>query len=240
MSKSLNQFFLEIIFPNFCVICEEYGPPLCEKCLKGIPLNKKDVCPICEKRDSYVGSVCGFCQKKKNNFFLDGLLVASFYKNPLLKKAIYNFKYNLVKELSFPLAQILAKKFLKFHPGFKNFVFTSVPLHSKKLFLRGFNQSSLLGNNLQKILEQKGIEVSFTENILQRTKNNSPQMKIKSIKARKENVKNCFGVSSQELPSRMILIDDIITTGATLNECARVLKKNGVKVVWGLVLARQG
>ncbi len=228
------------VFPSYCIVCEKFGDYLCEDCLNKIPIRIRDFCPICEKNETFLGKICGICKQKNKSFFLDGLIVSSYFKHPVLIQSVYLLKYALLKDLSLPLAKILAKKIN--NQIYSNFSFTSVPLHQEKELFRGFNQSILLGRKLQSELLKQKITINFIPDLLTRKKNNKAQMTIKMIQKRKENIKGCFKLNKSyttKLPEKIIIIDDISTTSATLNECAKVLKRNGVKIVWGIVLARQ-
>jgi competence protein ComFC len=234
---------LELLFPAECIICEKAGKYLCNGCSDYIPLKRTDLCPLCQKTETFAGRVCIVCENAREKIYLDGVIVASFYKHPILREAIYRFKYSFIQQLAWPLAKILAKKLfvLETFP-FEEFVFTAVPLHPKRRQWRGFNQAELLGAKLKKLFEQNNLEIQFIPDLLVREKYFKPQMKIHSTEERKENIVDCFTINpayAKKIPRKIIIIDDVITTGATLNECAKVLKKHGAELVWSLVLARQ-
>jgi ComF family protein len=116
-----------------------------------------------------------------------------------------------------------------------------VPLHRRRERWRGFNQAELLAENLGKNLSP-GYDIPILK-ILKRKKFTAPQMKIKNYKEREKNIRSAFILNDPlevELKNKKILlIDDISTTGSTLLECAKVLKSAGASSVWGMVLARQ-
>jgi len=244
MYKKISTLILSFLFPIQCIVCENPGRYLCWECLSHIPVNPINLCPICQKAETFAGRVCNVCENENKKIYLDGVIVASYYKHPVLREAIYRFKYNFLKQLSKPLAKILFKKIISV-PGFPTdqFVIIPVPLHPKRLVWRGFNQAELLGKNLQKIFSQYNINMNLITGLLVRQKYIRPQMKIHSTEDRKKNIIGCFLINKEstiKLPEKIILLDDIITTGATLEECAKTLKRRGVRKVWGLVLARQG
>lgn len=238
----LKDFLLKLLFPAQCLICEKHGRYLCGSCFKRIPIKKFDLCPICQRTETFTGRVCNLCEALDRKIYLDGIIVASYYKHPILRAAIYRYKYSFIQKLAWPLAKILAKKlfFLESFP-FEEFTFTAVPLHPKRFRWRGFNQAELLEVKLQKLLSINGLDIKFIPDLLIRKSYLKPQMKIHSTEDRKKNILNCFTTNPkyQKIPEKIIIIDDVITTGATLNECAKVLKQNGAEKVWGLVLARQ-
>jgi ComF family protein len=114
-------------------------------------------------------------------------------------------------------------------------VLVAVPLHPKKLQERGFNQSALLARELGKL---SGLPL--VDECLIRKRFTPPQARTNSVNERWENVIGTFACRSNELANRkVLLIDDVATSGATLNACAKALKSSGVISVWGLVLARE-
>ena len=162
---------------------------------------------------------------------------ATNYENLLIKKAIHHYKYNFVQELSVPLGNLMAKKLIA---APKNCILVPVPLHKKRLRWRGFNQSELLAQEISKQLN-----IPVASDILIRTKNTQPQAKIENPAQRKANLQNAFALRhwGQSLPRGLspitiILVDDIATTGATLQECAKALAPLKPKSIQALVLAR--
>lgn len=216
---NFKKYILDLIFPVKCLGCGQSDDFLCPNCLKKIQLNRQIIYP--------------------KNSPLFGLIIAGSYKEPLLKEAIHKYKYDLVKDLTRPLADLMMKK-LNDCPWFKenNVLLIPVPLHKKRLRWRGFNQTELLAERINQQLN-----IPLADNILERIKHAPPQVKIKDPQIRKRNIKEAFRI--RPAPSKIslsnktiILIDDVLTTGATLEECARALKKAGAQKIWGLVLAR--
>lgn len=170
---------------------------------------------------------------------MDGLTAVFAYQG-LIKKAIKKLKYRFVSDI----AEDLVEAFLSFCGENKSFVhfcqkrplLSPVPLHPRRERWRGFNQAKLLGGMIA-----ANLDLDFQSDLLLRIKNTKPQTKLKK-KERGENIKGAFALREdssfmiQDL--EFILFDDIWTSGATLKEAARVLKRNGVKRVWGLTLAR--
>lgn len=241
---TIKNFLLTLLFPTYCVICEKPGKYLCQECFKFVPIKSGNLCPVCQKAETFAGRICNVCENEGKKFYLNGIIVASYYKHPILKDIVRYYKYGFIRELALPLSKILLHKLfiLETFP-FEKFVFTAVPLHKKRRAWRGFNQSELLAERLQITLSRNGLDITFLPNLLIRQRYVKPQMKIHSTKDRKKNVIGNFSLNEaflKRVPHKIILIDDIATTGATLNECAKVLKSHGARTVWGLVLARQG
>ena len=231
----------DLLFPPYCISCQKitdnksvFYKYLCSDCLRKIKINEDDVCISCHNLTRF-GKTCSSCSKSTS---LSGLLVASDYKNPILKETIHYFKYNNVKDLSLPLSWVFLKKLEEFEwKNKEEWVFIPVPLAKKRLKFRGFNQAELLAQNLAKWLN-----ISISSAIIERVRFRTPQMQIENNQERLENIKNSFRIVknldlSEIRNKRIMLIDDVSTTGATLSECAKVLKPY-VKEVWGCVLAK--
>lgn len=268
MQKFLVQtfeYFLDMIFPIECLGCGKNREELpardrwiCPECLLKVNFRSEQVCPFCEQ-ESEGGKTHYIC---RDRIFLDGLWAACYY-DAFIEKAVHNFKFNFISNISFTLSSMMIKSILD-TPEFgdmQDLIFSEkskdeevgiyideeknqkaetilvpVPLHRKRYNWRGFNQSILLS----KIIADKfGLPV--WDNILRRIKNTKPQSMTKNEEERRKNISCAFFCPQlQELKHKnVILVDDICTTSATLNECAKELKKAGAKSVWGLVVARR-
>lgn len=196
----MGNFFLDLLFPIQCLGCSRDGEYLCSDCLNRIPLNKEI-------------------------FYLRNLrlLAAARYDNPLIKKIIYCYKYDFVKELAKPLGFLMAQKL----DPIQEAVLVPVPLRPRRLRWRGFNQAELLAIEIGRRLNLPVADCLF------RTRYTPPQMKIQDARERKINVQNAFRLKYRP-KGKIILIDDVATTGATLEECAKLFSEE----VWGLTAAR--
>lgn len=179
------------------------------------------------------------CATCKGTSPLDALIVATRYKENGIEKFIHAYKYKSVKDLSEMLGSLMVKAHSVNKLPLPDMI-VPVPLHSRRLRWRGFNQSALLGQYVGSYLTT-GFPIPIHSNILARTRHTYPQMKIKNYKKRKENILGAFAMKSKTniAGKRILLVDDIATTGATLFECARVLKQHGARRVYGAVVARQ-
>ena len=227
-----RDFLFDLFFPKYCVHCKKEGEWLCSSCFPLLSF-KKQYCPECKKENKN-GFFCSQC---KNKYFLDGALIAGDYDQQILAELIKKLKYNFAKDISKILAQFLNNFILKYQKennlDLKNFLFIPVPLHKKKKNFRGFNQSEEINKELSSLLNLK----SDSKNLI-RIKNTKAQAKL-NAKERKENVKNSFFWKGENLKRKnIILLDDVFTTGATLDECARILKENGAGQVLGLTVAK--
>lgn len=233
---------LDLLFPKTCVGCGKYGGYFCRECVKGIKQGEL-VCPFCE-RVSLGGVTHKVCQRK---YGLDGLWSLGVYEGSL-RVAIQKLKYKWVSEIAKDLVDITIEYWARSTPMVldrikkdqgRDWVVTAVPLHLRRQNWRGFNQSELLGKLFASKLGLK------YEVLLKRVRNTTPQMKLLSHQ-RKENIKGAFemvGFQSSALSSQLskvsvLLIDDVWTTGSTLKECCKVLKRNGAEKVWALTVAR--
>lgn len=228
-----KQFLLDILFPKFCIFCKKEGEYVCEDCLSLIEISEYQFCHLCGKRippDS-------FCAKCRGKTSLNKLFAATDYKT-FVKKIIISCKYKpYIKELSEVLAFLIINHFslINNHSILKDCIIIAVPLAKKQEKARGFNQSQEIAKHISKFFN-----LLIYSNVLIRTKSKQSQVGLSSNQ-RKENVKNVFICKEADLikNKKILLIDDIYTTGSTMNECAKILKKAGASQVWGAVVARE-
>jgi len=150
-----------------------------------------------------------------------------------MRQAIHQLKYKNLKALSSHLAGLLAE-YLDANPV-PGEIIIPVPLHPEKLRERGYNQSELLARELSKI-----VKLPVLEKCLVRSKNTPPQVKAKNVEERRENVTGAFTCQDGTVKGKaVIIVDDVCTSGATIEACAAVLKNHNATSVWGLTLARE-
>jgi ComF family protein len=236
--QKISKYFLDLIFPVKCIGCGLVNNGyICPPCLRSIEIKKTFQCIDCGFNVS-LGQTCGLCRDRNQ---IDRLFVSTDYENPLVKKAIQSFKYKFIKELAHPLSEVMAS-YLKFLSRDKKFsLFTEdtliipMPLDKRRFNWRGFNQAELIAN----LLAEKYL-IKASSNIVDRKFNKTHQADILDREKRLGNVKNIFKITKPEeiKNKRIILVDDVSTTGSTLNECARLLKDAGAIEVFGLVIAR--
>jgi len=217
MNKQFRKLISDFFFPKFCLICQEEGDYLCQNC--------RAVLQVSTEHQKYS---CGD---------LSDLYSAIDYSNPLFKNIIHKFKYPpFAEEISESLAFLITDqlKLIDEKPNFSGFVIIPVPLHKKRLKWRGFNQAEKIGEKLSEALH-----IPLLNDILERIEETLPQMELSKTE-RGTNIKNCFAIKNGEEINnkRIILLDDVFTTGATMNECAKVLKDAGAKKIIGIVVAR--
>jgi len=239
--NQLKKFFLDTLFPIYCISCSKYGKWVCNHCLEKISINIEQVCPLCNKSITPDGKTCFDCKRK---YSIDGVLVSSSYKlnkkKTFIAKLVHYYKYRFISKLSVPLGKILKKTLLQSDLPLPDIIIP-VPLHPRRMRWRGFNQAELLSDYLGKYTTV-GLEIIVLKDVLLRNKYTIPQMEIKNYCQRRNNIKGSFSLNkkySKKIKGKnILLVDDIATTGSTLFECAKVLKQKNAKKVYGIVLAR--
>lgn len=220
---------LDFIFPKKCVSCGRIGSYICAECLRKIVAIDSPVCAFCQ-RQAIGGKTHPGCYKR---YGLDGLIVASRYSGPV-KIAIAKIKYRWIYDICSVLVDILAANIWRFDLP-KNYILVPVPLHARRKNWRGFNQAFKICEILA-----KRFGVNFSD-LLIRNSETKTQVGLDRDERRK-NVRGVFSLSKlatsdQVRNKNFILVDDVYTSGATMAECAKVLKKNGAKSVWGMAVA---
>jgi len=226
-------FLKDILFPKICVCCSYLGSYICFNCQKKLKYIEQEICFICKKPSPF-GLIHFSCKKK---YHPEGIM-SIFYYNNVLKNIIKTVKYHLAIEVFKELFQVINSKKIEkisFFANFKNVVFQPIPLYQNREKQRGFNQAKILISFFYNFLPFSEIDC------LIRKKETKPQAEIKSRRDRYLNVKNAFSVKPQvEIDENkvIILVDDVITTGMTVLEAVKTLKKAGFKKVFVLSLAR--
>jgi ComF family protein len=150
-----------------------------------------------------------------------------------MREAIHQLKYKNLRALVAPLAKLL-QDYLTANP-LPGEVLVPVPLHQKRLKERGYNQSNLLAQELGRL-----INLPVVNECLIRQQHAPPQARASTLDERRTNVADAFTCRDHRLKDKQILlIDDVSTSGATLDACAATLKASGAASVWGLVMARE-
>ena len=230
----LKDFILDIFFPRFCFGCQKEGEYLCQDCRATLDFTKDFYCLCEEPKIVAVPGKCPDCKDKN----LAGLYFPFSYQDPLVKNLICYFKYEpFLKDLAKLLGDCLRDYFflLEEKPDFSGFLVLPLPLDKARLKWRGFNQAKEVAKYFC-----QDFNLEIREDILFKVKRTKPQMEL-AKKERLENIKGAFLVKNKEVVQnrQVLLIDDVYTTGSTMEEAARVLKEVNAKEVWGLVLARE-
>lgn len=213
--RKLKNILLDLFFPCYCIFCHQPGKIICPECLKKIVI-KGEIKP-----------------GDKN---LEKIICFFNFHQPKTKKAIHFFKYfpyqKSVLTSLFPLIQKFFNQNKQLVNQIKknNFVLVPIPLTKRKKAQRGFNQAELIALKLSQELK-----IPLMSGLIKKTKNTPSQTKL-SFDQRINNVDNIFKVQKQ-CPKQIILVDDVLTTGATLRQAAKKLSQAGAQKIWAIVLA---
>ena len=238
---AVKQFFnalLDVILPPLCHICHSFIPDagrlhICPTCLNSLPLVSSPLCPICGIPFIGVGGDhrCGACTLQPPHF---DAARAHFLYEGSIRELIHTFKYNRNSHLRYPLALLALEGISRFPADYDLNLIVPVPLHRSRLRQRSFNQAVLLGRILS-----RDLALPMMPDALTRTRATEPQIEL-SAAERRVNVKGAFSVRGAERVAgkRILLLDDVMTTGSTMDECAKELKKAGASAVIAVSIAR--
>lgn len=225
----LADLAINCFFPKQCIGCRRLGSFLCSNCKEKLHRLLPPICPGCGSPQAS-GILCASCRQRQSE--IDGIR-SPFRFDGVIREAIHQLKYQNLRAISSCLAQLLAD-YLESNP-LPGEVLVAVPLHPRRLRERGYNQSSLLARELARFT---GLPV--VEDCVIRVKQAVPQARTANVEERRRNVANAFACRDGRVAGKqVIVIDDVCTSGATLESCAAVLKSAGAISVWGLTLARE-
>ena len=208
---------LDIVFPSKCISCNEKGSYFCKKCILSCKVAEREAAPF--------------------------IYPIFDYRNPKIKKAIWFIKYRGKKKIVETFAKILHDHIneelseLMIMENFQKPILIPIPLSRARYRERGFNQSQILCEEIIKINQNKYLDTK--NNILFKNKETEHQARIKDRNTRLKNLSGSFEVKNHELIKgrNIILIDDVTTTGATLDEARKVLKKAGARKIIAFTIA---
>jgi len=215
---------------------------LCQTCIRGLVAVESPICDCCgipfQGRQG-AGHRCGECITQPKYF---RIARAPLIYEQILTRVIHCFKYKGKVQLAEPLAELLLTAFKMFWENDRIDIILPVPLHIKRFRKRGFNQAHLLVRNWNILAGQhpnRLVEFQIERNLLVRTVATAPQTALGRTQ-RAVNIENAFDLNDPHKvkDKRVLLIDDVYTTGATVNECARLLLNCGARDVDVLTLAR--
>lgn len=216
------QTIAAILAPDSCVMCRKQGNALCVDCAQTYLKPRHDSCFYCNRFGS--GRTCQTCRAKTS---LDGLHVAYYFEQPL-DQLIYRLKYDGSKDV----AKLFGPALQQNLPSLQDVQISFVPTTGSRSRARGYNQAQLLANELAAVCGTRAskllLRVHNAEQIGQ-----SREQRYKAVDG------NFVALASRSQGRNIVIVDDVVTSGATLNECARVLKLAGASSVWGLALAKK-
>ncbi|GIK84268.1 MAG: phosphoribosyl transferase [Patescibacteria group bacterium] len=215
-TKKLLGCLVEIVFPEFCVGCSKFGRLLCYSCYETIEFIQFSTLP------------------KDTHTHLDSITCCCYYQG-ITKKIIHEFKYQSVKAIGKTIAHILY--YSTKPPNFD--IITFVPMYKKKMQQRGFNQAQVIAEELGLLFQKPVVQ------LLIKTKQTKSQMSLHNKSNRQKNIENTIEINQKiskniaDFFPNVLLIDDVFTSGTTLNYCASVLKKFGFSKTHGFCFAHE-
>jgi ComF family protein len=214
MFHTITQSIITTIFPPLCIHCQREGSWLCTPAEEQLKVEKVFSENIVLEN-------------------VDQVFIRGSYDCVVLQQLIHRLKYSYWSAAQEVLPRVLAPCTPTFHSMPSNTVIVPVPLHSRRIRERGFNQASLIAYALRRMTDWK------VEPILERHRYTKPQAQL-SEKLRRTNVVDAFEVATGKMvaPHSVMLVDDVLTTGSTLTECARVLMEYGVQNISVFCLAK--
>jgi ComF family protein len=229
--KRVSQGLLDLVFPPHCAVCRAAGALLCDRCLQQFPRVSRPLCDRCGCPTHDQG-LCQACQRSSPG--IDGIRSVLWLADGA-REAVHRFKYNGYAALAAPLAGLMVD-FWRADPLPVD-VIVAVPLHIARERERGYNQAYLLGREFGR---QVGLPP--LSGALVRARRTRPQVGLEAGE-RRANVGGAFSYRPPQHGDgvrglRVLLVDDVCTTGATLEACSVALKAAGAASVWGFTLAR--
>src|SRR6476659_2856464 len=208
-ARSLLDAFLALLFPDRCAGCAHMGALFCSSCRAALM--------------PYPGTL------RRMPAGLADMRIAYIFQSPL-REAVHQLKYRSVRRIAAPLGALMAEHLIT-QPAAVDAVL-AIPLHSARLAERGFNQAEALAREIANLLDLPLLATGLT-----RIRATEQQAKL-DARARADNMRGAFAWHGAPPPRRLLLVDDVLTTGATMGACAVVLREAGAEAVHGLALAR--
>lgn len=222
--KTFYRSLVGLALPVNCLECDTEGDWICPDCLRHLMMSRTDRCCLCGK-----AAKDGLCQQHRQQTHLDGLISLFDYRLSSIQKLIKVIKYQgltdginfFVTKFGRPIERRLPRS---------DWVFVPIPLEKHRFIERGFNQAELLA----KAISDRRFPVV---NLLNRVRATQPQVGLLR-KDRVKNVRNCFAWSKRSsCPKEVVLFDDVVTTGSTFKEAARILRRQGAREIWAITIA---
>lgn len=225
---------LDIVFPRRCLRCGRIGKYICVVCrrtIRAIPENES-ICPVCEGL-----AIDGITHPRcKTRFALDGL--TSFFRyDGIIRKGVTSLKYRFVSDLGAEFVSLVSPSLVRAVLGHvkSDSMLVPIPLHPARFRERGFNQAEVLGRFVSERLH-----IPMKTGVIYRVKKTPAQVEMKTREDRMRNMSDVFAVADT-FPirgARVVLFDDVFTTGATMRSAANTLKRHGAIYVWAVTMAR--
>jgi len=224
---------LSVIAPHICKSCGEQGTALCKRCIFNVLQNKYTKCVVCSREVSAGafakhGNLCRVCAR--TSLFAKVFVVGS--REKVLQHLVDDYKFNSERGTAEPLAELLAKTMPATTPS--DLIVVPITTVAKNVRSRGFDHMKLIAKKLAHIQHLR-----LMPDLLLRT-NNLTQHFLANPSERRANAEKSFAISPRvKIPAKILLVDDIFTTGATVNTAAKLLYAGGAKEIWLAVIVRQ-
>ena len=232
--KRLLYYFRDRLYPYRCPSCRRivYGESFCNKCWEKLIFIEKPICSICGEpldiKTNY-SLVCARCLNKQHYF---NKATSVFIYNRTIARCIYRLKFDRKTFLARFFTRFIVKNIKEFNTDY----IVPVPIYGNRLKERGYNQSLLLVKEISKLTD-----IPYIEDLILKIKSTLPQTQLSTNK-RKTNLKSAFKINEKYRNiikyKNILIIDDVLTTGTTVDECAKVLKKNNVSKVFVSTIVR--
>lgn len=227
-----RNLFLDILYPRHCPVCHEitvpWGKKICDTCREKLKPIYDPRCFCCSKPlQKAEQEYCKDCKKTRQ--FQQGLGI--FPYSTLLQNSLFQLKYGKRQEYGSFYGEFAAYYSREKIEKWGIDIIIPIPLHPRRLEKRGYNQAGIIAEALGKQLE-----ISVEEKILKRQKNTKPQKEL-NHQERQKNMKNAFVVRKKLNGENILLVDDIYTTGSTIEEAAKELKRAGAEKIFFLTVA---
>jgi len=242
--QGIVQGLLDLLFPPRCVVCRRSGSILCRTCLASVRAPAEPLClrcgaplPLNQSHSHISHALCVSCLDGRGPTALDGLRVAAVYEGTI-RKAIHALKYENKRRAAQPLGALLAAAYHRSASvGMRADLIIPVPLHADRVRERGYNQAGLLA---RAVAARLGLPLN--DKLVIRQRATQTQVGL-PWRARRANVTGAFALTDPQAAEhlagrRILLIDDVATTGSTLDATAQALATAGPASIWGLALAR--
>ena len=218
---------LDLVLPLSCAVCGREGSLLCEECEPSLPKLEQPYCSVCAWPDRT--GVCSRCSSSR--LAVDGISAPYLFEGPV-REMVHGFKYRGVRAAAPTVGGLLVRHMRV--SSISADVVVPVPLHPSSERERGYNQSDLMAR-----IVAADADLPFGRRLLRRRRKTAPQISMDRYEQRRRNIEGAFECVQDLDSRRILLIDDVVTTGSTMSACAEALKAAGARWVWGLALARQ-
>ena len=229
--EGYRALILDAVFPKRCLSCNVFGAWCCEDCLANVELTHRDPCVRCGTLTEHE------CTTQDTS--LDGLIVIGFYHDPILRELLHSLKYHSATELGETFASLI--RFATHDrnrpwpwAGEKGLALQAVVGSPDRIRARGFDQAEIIRD----LVKRELLPWAKASSLLVRGSAPSVQADLEPGPLRNANVQGIFSVTQNGVPPEaVLLVDDVYTTGSTMKEAARVLKRAGVQRVYGFAMA---